>query len=143
MSKPPPWLSGRGARQEETLKSNSRAVHLGRVSCSRVRSTVFKIRCEFAGPLLGRVDFSSRSIGPVLFKTPSHGENRGSSPLGSASKINDLAPTKILVSSLCPVRDWSDWSLLGERNQALITRLNRAPDFDLGANPFRRTKILY
>jgi hypothetical protein len=44
----------------------------------------------------------------IASKTPSHGENRGSSPLGSARLINDLAPTKILVSSWCPVRNGLD-----------------------------------
>ena len=53
-----------------------------------------------------------------------------------ASKINDLSSTKILVSSLWPVRDWSDWCFLGERNQALITRLDRAPDFESGGQGF-------
>jgi hypothetical protein len=36
-------------------------------------------------------------------KTPSHGENRGSSPLGSAKKINDLISKSLRVSRLCPV----------------------------------------
>ena len=34
--------------------------------------------------------------------SPSHGENRGSSPLGSASKINKLHFCALSVSRLCP-----------------------------------------
>jgi hypothetical protein len=45
-------------------------------------------------------------IGPHAASTgsnssPSHGENRGSSPLGSASKINDLARISQTHSSFC------------------------------------------
>jgi hypothetical protein len=35
--------------------------------------------------------------------SPSHGENRGSSPLGSASYFNNLRFRGSLVSRLCPV----------------------------------------
>ena len=36
--------------------------------------------------------------------SPSHGENRGSSPLGSANKINGLISRFLRVSRLCPVK---------------------------------------
>jgi hypothetical protein len=35
--------------------------------------------------------------------SPSHGENRGSSPLGSANEIKDLWPGRLLVSNNCPI----------------------------------------
>jgi hypothetical protein len=35
--------------------------------------------------------------------TPSHGENRGSSPLGSANKIKYLLQGRQLVSNNCPI----------------------------------------
>jgi hypothetical protein len=36
-------------------------------------------------------------------KSPSDGENRGSSPLGSANEINNLAKILKLVSNDCPI----------------------------------------
>ncbi len=36
--------------------------------------------------------------------SPSHGENRGWSPLGSASKIKGLVFENVIVSRLCPSR---------------------------------------
>src|SRR5262245_48449145 len=39
----------------------------------------------------------------LVLVSPSHGENRGSSPLGSANKINRLFQTDELVSNNCPI----------------------------------------
>jgi hypothetical protein len=45
-----------------------------------------------------------RGIGDGLRPiAPSHGENRGSSPLGSANKIKDLLQDRRLVSNSCPI----------------------------------------
>ena len=49
----------------------------------------------------------SQMVSRILFRgaaiAPSHGENRGSSPLGSANSINDLHFKSLLVSRPCPV----------------------------------------
>ena len=51
---------------------------------------------------------------------PSHGENMGSSPLGSANEINHLLETDQLLSNICPInvhgQAWTtsvflDWAL--------------------------------
>ena len=47
-----------------------------------------------------------KGVGGVAGKrrrSPSHGENRGSSPLGSAKEIKDLDLTRDVVSNKCPI----------------------------------------
>ena len=39
----------------------------------------------------------------LVLVSPSHGENRGSSPLGSANKIKHLIQVRQLVSNNCPI----------------------------------------
>ena len=50
---------------------------------------------------------SERFTPPEYFEgprtSPSHGENRGSSPLGSANKIKRLMQVGQLVSNNCPI----------------------------------------
>ena len=43
----------------------------------------------------------------MLFSSPSHGENMGSSPLGSANNINDLRFEDLAVSRPYPVEFWA------------------------------------
>ena len=52
-----------------------------------------------------KAQFTERSDGPRQI-APSHGENRGSSSLGSASNSNDLAPMGCLFELL--------WGVFGE-----------------------------
>jgi hypothetical protein len=47
------------------------------------------LRCGGSNPASDTIDLSS----------PSHGENRGSSPLGSANKINNLLTSPLLARS--------------------------------------------
>src|SRR5262245_41410809 len=48
-----------------------------------------------------------------LICSPSHGENRGSSPLGSANKIKYLLQDRQLVSNNCPINVYGQaWTLM-------------------------------
>ena len=51
------------------------------------------------------------------FARPSHGENRGSSPLGSASKINYLVKMRRLVSNKCPINIYGQaWTSMNRKS---------------------------
>src|SRR6266498_2462072 len=65
------------------------------------------------------LDFGSRRVGSQLPRgigdglrpvALSHGENRGSSPLGSANNFNDLAGTKLDLWATSPT--FLQWTLL-------------------------------
>ena len=48
--------------------------------------------------------------------SPSHGENRGSSPLGSANEIKDLLQDRRLVSNSCPINVYGQaWTTAHKR----------------------------
>jgi hypothetical protein len=70
---------------------------LGRCNgSSEAPSKIVAIPAQLPDPAL------ARQICLVLV-SPSHSENRGSSPLGSANNINDLRFEDLPVSRLCPV----------------------------------------
>ena len=64
-------------------------------------------------PTSGFTHYSCRGLRPIA---PSHGENRGSSPLGSANEIKELLQDRRLVSNSCPInvygQAWTDRKLV-------------------------------
>src|SRR5215831_16181734 len=83
----------------------------------------------------------SSQFPPVSSKrwaSPSHGENRGSSPLGSANEINQLMQSRQLVSNDCPInvygQAWTacrflDWTTCAVRVPKISTPTLSAPGF--------------
>ena len=87
----------------------------------------------------------------------SHGENRGSSPLGSANKINNLQCRRSLVSNKCPINGgaqaWTfvhidprrpaaqGWTELGRgRQDAVSTRRN--PIYFVATSPMAAARTV-
>src|SRR6516164_9613283 len=62
------------------------------------RRQIFSDNSRCSGPWCGRTGFP-----PCAVTSPSHGENRGSSPLGSANAIKYLIQVHQLVSNNCPI----------------------------------------
>src|SRR5260370_19217863 len=60
---------------------------------------------------------------PWTHYQPSHGENRGSSPLGSANGIKDLFQNRQLVSNNCPINGYGQaWTSMIENRAHACAR---------------------
>jgi hypothetical protein len=58
-----------------------------------------------------------------IVSAPSHGENRGSSPLGSANGIKDLFQNRQLVSNNCPINGYGQaWTSMIENRAHACAR---------------------